>query len=390
MASSSAHGVRRVPAVLLLCSLVGLVLAMAVSAGVVPCASNTLSTLEPCLTAVTGRIPLSPTEECCRVIRSTEPTCLCGAVSAYEKYPEVDVPRALLLPKTCGRLIPAGFTCNGQRSLSPTWIFHHMYNNMYLIYICLPIQHVWRNVDSSSSNSQSVEYASLLAHSCNGQCFLSSTRSITCTICLPIMHTYSICLEKCTIIIVRLSIEWICSPSYSLDIISFWCHEVHTLHGFFSAHSKISISWNKCGAYHKLVPAFCERDMLSWGRWMFELCRWMCCHSWIFYDLHLRFMQFAALHYRSVEWSPCPFDIPSHWEIVKTRSDLCSVEWASTITRHCQPDTWYDTKMSNGHWKSVERDTSMSNERPFSGCAWILQLNQSTTNLECLHSCGRF
>jgi hypothetical protein len=120
MASSSAHGVRRVPAVLLLCSLVGLVLAMAVSAGVVPCASNTLSTLEPCLTAVTGRIPLSPTEECCRVIRSTEPTCLCGAVSAYEKYPEVDVPRALLLPKTCGRLIPAGFTCNGQRSLSPT------------------------------------------------------------------------------------------------------------------------------------------------------------------------------------------------------------------------------------------------------------------------------
>jgi hypothetical protein len=179
-------------------------------------------------------------------------------------------------------------------------------------------------------------------------------RSITCTICLPIMHTYSICLEKCTIIIVRLSIEWICSPSYSLDIISFWCHEVHTLHGFFSAHSKISISWNKCGAYHKLVPAFCERDMLSWGRWMFELCRWMCCQSWIFHNLHLRFMQFAALHYRSVEWSPCPFDIPSHWEIVKTRSDLCSVEWASTITRHCQPDTWYDTKMSNGHWKSVE------------------------------------
>ena len=204
--ASSAHGVRRVPAVLL-CCLVALVLAMAVSAGVVPCASNTLSSLEPCLTAVTGRTPQSPTEECCRVIRSTEPTCLCSAVSAYEKYPAVDVPQALLLPKTCGRLIPAGFTCNGQRYLSPTSSITCTIISIYLsIYTCLPIGHVWNNNESSFSNSQSVEYASLLAHSCNGQCSLSSTRSITCTICLPIRHTYSICLEICRIIIVKLSI----------------------------------------------------------------------------------------------------------------------------------------------------------------------------------------
>ena len=73
-----------------------------------------------------------------------------------------------------------------------------------------------------------------------------------------------------------------------------------------------------------------------------------------FHNFPLRIMQFAALHYRSVEWSPCRFAIPFHWENVKTRSDLCSVEWASTLIRHCQPDTLYDKKMSNGHWKSIE------------------------------------
>ena len=136
--ASSAHGVRRVPAVLL-CCLVALVLAMAVSAGVVPCASNTLSSLEPCLTAVTGRTPQSPTEECCRVIRSTEPTCLCSAVSAYEKYPAVDVPQALLLPKTCGRLIPAGFTCNGQRYLTPTSSITCTILSIYLSILVCPL-----------------------------------------------------------------------------------------------------------------------------------------------------------------------------------------------------------------------------------------------------------
>ena len=181
---------------------------MAVSAGVVPCASNTLSTLEPCLTAVTGRTPQSPTEECCRVIRSTEPTCLCGAVSIYEKYPEVDVPQALLLPKTCGRLIPAGFTCNGQRSLSPTssitctiiYIYTHTY-----IYVC-PFNmsgKMWNHHRQTLSLSNMHPF---LLTPANGQCSLTSTRSITCTICLPIMHTYSICLEKCRIIIVKISI----------------------------------------------------------------------------------------------------------------------------------------------------------------------------------------
>lgn len=201
--ASSAHGVRRVPAVLL-CSLVALVLAMAVSAGIVPCASNTLSTLEPCLTAVTGRTPQSPTEECCRVIRSTEPTCLCGAVSIYEKYPEVDVPRALLLPKTCGRLIPAGFTCNGQRSLSPTSSITCTIEYIY-IYVC-PFNmsgKMWNHHRQTLNLSNMHPF---LLSPANVQCSLSSTRSITCTICLPIMHTYSICLEKCRIIIVKLSI----------------------------------------------------------------------------------------------------------------------------------------------------------------------------------------
>ncbi|XP_051117724.1 non-specific lipid-transfer protein 2-like [Andrographis paniculata] len=59
--------------------------------------------LSPCLPAITGSD--SPTEECCRLLRSQEP-CFCSYLSNPAFKPYIDSPNARAVATKCGVQIP--------------------------------------------------------------------------------------------------------------------------------------------------------------------------------------------------------------------------------------------------------------------------------------------
>lgn len=78
-----------------------------------PPAITTLGTMGPCMPSVEGAYPDPPTDDCCYVVRSTEPGCLCMAFSGYKNSRSINEKAALNLPHLCGRAVPVNFTCNG-------------------------------------------------------------------------------------------------------------------------------------------------------------------------------------------------------------------------------------------------------------------------------------
>ncbi|KAG0574986.1 hypothetical protein KC19_VG308400 [Ceratodon purpureus] len=83
--------------------------------GVYVCPSTTtiLYDMEPCMPSVEGAYPDPPNEDCCFVVRTTEPSCLCSAFSGYKNSPSINERAALTLPRLCGKVVPFNFTCNG-------------------------------------------------------------------------------------------------------------------------------------------------------------------------------------------------------------------------------------------------------------------------------------
>jgi hypothetical protein len=90
-----------------------------------PPPTTTLGAMEPCMRSVEGAHPDPPNEDCCYVVRTTEPGCLCTAFAGYKNSPSINERAALTLPKLCGRIVPFNFSCNGKLFYS-----HTVYNSI--------------------------------------------------------------------------------------------------------------------------------------------------------------------------------------------------------------------------------------------------------------------
>lgn len=78
-----------------------------------PCNIDTLKPLLPCIPAITGPLPPSPSKECCAGVRRTDASCLCTHVKSGHLPITLNLDAALSLPKKCKRWVPRGFKCGG-------------------------------------------------------------------------------------------------------------------------------------------------------------------------------------------------------------------------------------------------------------------------------------
>ncbi|KAG0618683.1 hypothetical protein M758_4G084600 [Ceratodon purpureus] len=85
--------------------------------------TSSMSSLAVCLPAIEGDNPPSPTDMCCAIVRATDTGCLCNLATEYSNAMGVNVRAALLLPKQCKHIIPAGYTCDGY--LIPSYVPTH-------------------------------------------------------------------------------------------------------------------------------------------------------------------------------------------------------------------------------------------------------------------------
>lgn len=94
-----------------------------------PC-SSTATSLSLCLPAVQGANPPFPTDECCAAVRTTDTGCLCNIVTEYSGIISsmgVNVSAALLLPKNCKHVLPAGYNCDGNSHASTQLYYSSLY-----------------------------------------------------------------------------------------------------------------------------------------------------------------------------------------------------------------------------------------------------------------------
>lgn len=86
---------------------------MATVSSVHAACSTDLSPYKPCLPAVMGTTPPSPTKECCIAVKSADILCLCEAVGTTE-LPGLNKEAALTLPQRCGAVAFSTRVCGSK------------------------------------------------------------------------------------------------------------------------------------------------------------------------------------------------------------------------------------------------------------------------------------